>query len=73
MYEGESIIIRNVCFIFIKTMVEVLQLHNFATQSPCLKCTLSITAQSALFPQNKKVWAERQATHPPLHPVAGPW
>jgi hypothetical protein len=31
IYEGESIIIRNVCFIFIKTTVEILQLHNFST------------------------------------------
>jgi hypothetical protein len=38
-----------------------------------LHCTLSITAQSALWPQNKKFWAERQATHAPFHPVAGLW
>jgi hypothetical protein len=31
MYEGESIIIRDVCFIFIKIRVEILQLHNFST------------------------------------------
>jgi len=35
IYEGESIIIRTVCFIFIKTRAEILQLHNFSTQSPC--------------------------------------
>ena len=34
-YEGESIIIRTVCFIFIKTRAEILQLHNFSAQSPC--------------------------------------
>jgi hypothetical protein len=31
-----------------------------------LQCTLSITAQSALWPQNKKFWVERQAT-PRMH------
>jgi len=31
LYEGESIIIRNVCFVFIETRVEILQLHNFST------------------------------------------
>jgi len=31
MYEGESIIIRDVCFIFIKRRVEILQVHNFST------------------------------------------
>jgi hypothetical protein len=31
LYKGESIITRNVCFIFIKTRVEILQLHNFST------------------------------------------
>jgi len=35
IYEGESIIIRTVCFIFRKTRAEILQLHNFSTQSPC--------------------------------------
>jgi len=35
IYEGESIIIRTVCFIFIKTRAEILQLYNFSTQSPC--------------------------------------
>jgi len=35
IYEAESIIIRTVCFIFIKTRAEILQLHNFSTQSPC--------------------------------------
>jgi hypothetical protein len=34
-YGGESVIIHNVCFIFIKTRAEILQLHNFPTQSPC--------------------------------------
>jgi len=34
-YEGESIIIRTVCFIFRKTRTEILQLHNFSRQSPC--------------------------------------
>jgi hypothetical protein len=34
-YEGESITIRNVYFISIKTTVQILQLHNFSTQSPC--------------------------------------
>jgi len=37
-----------------------------------VQCTLSITAQSALCPQNKKFCAERQATHAPLHSVASP-
>jgi hypothetical protein len=35
LYEGESIITRTVCFIFRKTWAEILQLHNFSTQSPC--------------------------------------
>jgi hypothetical protein len=48
LYEGESIIIRTVCFIFIKTMAEILQLHNFQHSPLALQCTLSITAQSAL-------------------------
>ena len=30
LYEGESIIIRTVCFIFRKTRAEILQLHNFS-------------------------------------------
>jgi hypothetical protein len=30
-YEGESIIIPNICFIFIKAKVEILQLRNFST------------------------------------------
>jgi len=35
-YEGESIIIRTVCLISIKkTRAEILQPHNFSTQSPC--------------------------------------
>jgi hypothetical protein len=35
LYEGESITIRTVCFIFRKTRAEILQLHNFSTYSPC--------------------------------------
>jgi hypothetical protein len=35
LYEGESIIIPTVCFIFRKTRAEILQLHNFSTQFPC--------------------------------------
>jgi hypothetical protein len=34
VYEGESITIRTVCFIFRKTRAEILQLHNISTQSP---------------------------------------
>jgi hypothetical protein len=31
LYEGESIIIPTVCFIFRKSRTETLQLHNFST------------------------------------------
>jgi len=31
IYEGESVIICTVCFIFKKTRAEILQLHNFST------------------------------------------
>jgi hypothetical protein len=31
LYKGESIIICTVCFIFIETRAEILQLHNFST------------------------------------------
>ena len=73
IYEGEPIIIRTVCFIFIKTRSEILQLDNFSTQSPC--CTMHFVHHRTicLWHQNKMFWAERQATHAPLHPVAGPW
>jgi len=72
-YEGKSIIIRTVCFIFRKQGQRSYS-YIIVQHSPlALQCTLSITAQSALWPQNKKFWAERHATHAPLHPVAGLW
>ena len=36
-YKSESIIICNVCLTFIKTRVEILQVHHFSTESPCLE------------------------------------
>ena len=73
-YEGESIIIRTLCLISIKKQGQRSYNHIIFQHSPlALQCTLSITAQSALWPQNKRFWADRQATHAPLHPVAGPW
>jgi len=37
----------------------------FQHSPPTFQATLSIPAQTSLFPQNKKVWAERQATRAP--------
>jgi hypothetical protein len=73
LYEGESIIIRNVCLTFIKTRIDILQVHHFSTYSPCFQCTLSITAQSSICSHKKNFGAERQAMHAQLPSDAGPW
>ena len=74
LYEGESIIIRTVRFIFRKKQGQRSYNYIIFQHSPlALQCTPSITTQSALWPQNKRFWADRQTTHAPLHPVAGPW
>ena len=48
-YEGQSIIIRTVCFIFRKTTAEILQLHNFFNMVPLLYNALSPSPHNLLY------------------------
>jgi hypothetical protein len=49
MYEGESITVGNVCFIFIKTRVQILQLHNFFNTVPLLYNALCPSPHNLLY------------------------
>jgi hypothetical protein len=44
---------------------------EFFNIAPLLKMHFVHHRKSALLPQNKEFWAEKQMTHAPLHPFAG--
>ena len=65
-YECESIIICTICFIFIKTRTEILQLHNFFNIVPLLYNALCPSLHNLLYDLRIKCFGLRGKPH--MHP-----